>query len=83
MSEFRILRKIEPILLAKKQILVKTADGHPDFKRLGRWSRQSSDQKHVFETHVDLMELAIRIGATDPTMYQYIRNSYIKNPYKP
>ena len=73
MSEFRILKKVEPILSAEKQILVKTPEGHKDFKRLGRWSRQSDDKKHVFETHVDLMELAIRIGATDPTMYALIR----------
>lgn len=72
LPDFILLRRIEPLLLTDNQWLLKTPDNAPAFKTLGRWSRwrrpndRYGSHTEVLETHLNLLEFAIRTGLFDP-----------------
>lgn len=72
-EDFVLLKRIEAKLKTEGQWLVKTPSGDPAFEELGRWSRwRKNPDKWVggfeqLETHISIIELAVRIGVLDQT----------------
>lgn len=72
LPHFILMRRIEDLLRSDEQWLVKSPDGSPAHKTLGRYSRWRKSHERfghhaeLLETHVDLVEFATRTGLFDP-----------------
>lgn len=75
--EFLLQKRIADRLGEKGQWMVKTPEGDPKHKELGRWSRWRKNPDRwvggyeVLETHIELLELAKRIGVFNPTVDKF------------
>ena len=70
-EDFVLLKKFNAKLKTADQWLVKTAEGDPAYRELGRWCRwrRNPDRRagglEVLETHIELLNLAQRVGRFD------------------
>lgn len=77
-EDFVLLKRLKDKLRTADQWLVKTAEGDPAFRELGRFSRwrRNPDRRagglEVLETNIDFIELATRVGVFDPTRERLI-----------
>lgn len=78
-EDFVLLKRIEAALSIEKQWLKKTPVGAAEFKQLGRWSRWRLHPNkwvggnELLEAHVDLQDLAQRVGVFDVSKERYRR----------
>lgn len=77
-EDFILLKRIEARLDTAGQWLVKTPNGDAAYKELGRWSRWRRNPNRwvagyeVLETHIELLELAKRVGCFDVSKERYM-----------